>query len=146
MINKISARKDPEQIFISCRNTAGAALSAGVPVAFEVDAVSDGNSVSYAVDAEAGLFAGITDDAMADDAYGLVQVYGARTSAYCSVASAGYAVGLKLQPVSGYAYLTDVTSSAVGGSDFHFVNIFETVAGAAGSSTVQNFKVFIRAL
>jgi len=146
MIFKQSARTDPEQIFIVCRNTSGAAISAGVPVAFEVDAVSDGNSVSICVDAEMSLFAGIADAAMADDAYGLVQVYGYRASAYGSCASGGNVAGTPLMPVTGQLYLTDTTSSAAGAAGFKFVSLFEAVAASAAYSTLHQWKVFIRAL
>lgn len=146
MLFKQSNRTDPEQIFIVCRNTSGAAISAGVPVAFEVDAVSDGNAVSICVDAEMSLFAGITDAAMADDAYGLIQVYGYRGSAYASCASAGNVAGTPLMPVTGQLYLTDTTSSAATAAGFKFVNLFEAVAASAAYSGVRQWKVFIRAL
>lgn len=146
MILKQSNRTGAEQVFIVCRNTSGATLSAGVPVAFEVDEVSDGNAVSACVDAEMSLFAGLTDAAMADDAYGLIQVYGYRASAYVSAASAGNVAGAPVFPVTGQTYLTDTTSSAAGTAGFKFVNLFETVAASAAYSGVRQWKVFVRAL
>lgn len=138
-------RSDAEKVFVIGRNTSGAALSAGVPVFWETDAVTDGNSVSQASASEQFcLFAGITDDTMADDAYGLIQVYGYRASAYVSAASAGCEVGLALIPVAGQNYLTDSTSS--GRYDWNFVNLMETVAASASRSTVLQYNVFIRAL
>jgi hypothetical protein len=138
-------RSDAEKVFISVRNTSGGTLSAGVPVFFEHDAVTDGNAVSQASATEQFcLFAGITDASMADDAYGLAQVYGYRQSAYVSAASAGCEVGLALIPVAGQDYLTDSTSS--GRHDWNFVNLMETVGAAAANSTVKNWNVFIRAL
>lgn len=148
MLFKQSSRTDPEQIFIVCRNTSGAAISANVPVQYEVDAVSDGNAVSACVAAEMALFAGITDAAMADDAYGLVQVYGYRASAWCSAAgiSAGHAAGAPLIPTTGELYFETTTSSAVAASGFKFVNLFEAIAASAAYSTIRQWKVFIRAL
>jgi len=148
MIFKQSNRSDPEQIFIVCRNTSGAAISANVPVGYEVDAVSDGNSVSHCVTAEMSLFAGITDAIMADDAYGLVQVYGYRASAWCSAAgiSAGHVAGTPLLPTTGALYFETTTSSAVAASGFKFVHLFEAIAASAAYSTIRQWKVFVRAL
>ncbi len=148
MIFKQSNRSDPEQIFIVCRNTSGAAISANVPVGYEVDAVSDGNSVSACVTAEMSLFAGITDAAMADDAYGLVQVYGYRASAWCAGAgiSAGHVAGQALLPVTGSLWFSTTTSSAADNAGFHFVNLFEAIAASAAYSTIRCWKVFVRAL
>jgi hypothetical protein len=138
-------RSDAEKVFISVRNTSGDTLSAGVPVFFEHDAVTDGNAVSQASATEQFcLFAGITDASIEDDAYGLAQVYGYRQSAYVSACSAGSEVGLALIPVAGQDYLTDSTSS--GRFDWNFVNLMETVGASAGYSGVRNWNVFIRAL
>jgi len=145
MLFKQVDRTGPEQAFVVGRNTSGGALSAGVPVFWETDAVTDGNAFSAAIDDTAfSLFAGLTDSAMADDDYGLVQVYGYRQSAYASAASAGCAVGIPLIPVDGSDFLTDATSSTA--HTFNFVSLMETIAaGAANSGTLQ-WNVFIRAL
>ena len=145
MLFKQIDRAGPEQAFILCRNTSGGALSAGVPVFWETDAVTDGNAVSQNVsDMDFSLFAGITDSALSDDDYGLLQVYGFRTSAYMSAASAGCAFGIPLIPVDGQDYLTDATSSTA--HTFNFVSLVETIGAAAANSTVLQFNVFIRAL
>ena len=138
-------REDPEAVFVVVKNTSGGTVSANVPVFWETDAQSDGIAVSQASATEQFcLFAGITDTSLIDDAFGLVQTYGHRTSCFISAASAGSEVGLALIPVAGQDYLTDSTSSAR--ADFNFVNLMETVAAAAAGSTVLEYKVFIRAL
>lgn len=138
-------RSDAEKVFIAVRNISGAALSAGAAVEWDVTTVTDGNSVTASKSGSlAGLFAGITNAAMDDSAYGLIQVYGFRTSAYVSAASAGNPVGQWLQPISGI--LTDATISAAGVSGFHHVVLMETVGAGAGESAVTNRPVFIRAL
>jgi hypothetical protein len=77
---------------------------------------------------------------MADDAYGLIQVYGFRTSAYVSGASAGNAAGTYLAAAGGI--LTDMTLSAAGVSGFHNVVLMEAIAASA----TANIGIFIRAL
>jgi len=145
MIFKQTSRESGEKIFVVARNTSGATYSAGVPVFWETDAISDGVAVSAAIeDTDFCLFAGMTTSAMADDDYGLIQVYGILSDAYVSAASAGCKVGLALLPVDGGDYLTDVTSSTR--YDWNFVNLFEAVAASAAYSGVRTWDVFIRAL
>lgn len=134
-------RSDPEKVFAQVRNISGAAISAGIPVEWDVVTATDGNAVTAAKSGSlASLFAGVSDASMADSAYGLIQVYGFRTSAYVSAASAGSTPGTFLQPVSGI--FTDATMSAATTSGHQYVTLMETVA----SSATANASVFIRAL
>lgn len=138
-------RTDADKVFIMCRNITGAAVSAGIPVEWDVVTATDGNSVTAAKSGSlSGLFAGITNAAMADSAYGLVQVYGYRQSAYVSGASAGNAPGTYLQPTAGI--LTDMTMSAATTSGHTRVVLFETIAASAAYSGTRAWNVFIRAL
>lgn len=148
MIFKQSNRTDAEQVFVVVRNITGATVSAGVPVEWDVVTSTDGNAVTQCKSGTgslAGLFAGITDASMADSAYGLVQVYGFRTSAYYS-GNSGTASnpGTFIKPVAGQ--LEAQTMSAATTSGHTFVTLMETVAAAAASSTVHYRNVFIRAL
>lgn len=140
------SRSDSEKIFIGVRNISAATVSAGAPVEWDVVSVTDGNSVSALRSGTlAGLFAGISDAAMTDSAYGRIQVYGFRTSAYVSAASAGNVPGTWLG--AGFAgVLTDLTTSAAGVSGYHSVCLMETVAAAAGSSATAQYNVMIRAM
>lgn len=138
-------RNDAEKVFISVRNISGATASAGIPVEWDVVTATDGNSVTAAKSGSlAGLFAGITDASMADSAYGRIQVYGFRQSAYISGASAGLAPGTFLQPATGI--LTDMTMSAATTSGHTKVVLFETISAAAANSGTLQWNVFIRAL
>jgi len=144
-------RSDAEKIFIICKNTSGGTLAANVPVFFETDAVSDGNAVSQMVAGAAHLFAGINDASLTDGSYGLVQVYGARTSA---VAIAGestvsFVPGTQFVGVAGQNYLQafSARSAVTNGVDTeNYVVCMETIASADGKSATQNVKVFIRAI
>ncbi len=147
MIAKASARTDPEQVFIVCRNISGATVSDGVPVEWDVVTATDGNAVTACksgTGSVAGLFVGITHSSMADSAYGLVQVYGFRTSAYYSGQSGTASnPGTFLKPIG--SQLEAQTMSAATTSGHIFVTLMETVAAAAASSTVHYRNVFIRA-
>jgi len=138
-------RNDAEKIFISGRNITGATVSAGIPVEWDVVTATDGNSFTAAKSGSlSGLFAGITDASLTDSSYGRIQVYGFRTSAYISGASAGNYVGTFLQPTNGI--LTDMTMSAATTSGHTKVVLFETIGAAAGNSATLQYNVFIRAL
>jgi hypothetical protein len=136
-------RSNADKVFIAVRNISGTTVSAGIPVEFDVVTATDGNSVTAAKSGcLSGLFAGITDAAMADSAYGLAQVYGYRQSAYISGASAGLAPGVWLIPTNGI--FTDTTMSAANVSGFNKVCLFETIAASAAYSGTRNWNVFIK--
>lgn len=138
-------RTDAEKVFICVRNITGATVSAGIPVEWDVVTATDGNAVTAAKSGSlAGLFAGVTNASMTDSAYGLIQVFGVRTSAYISAASAGNAPGTFLTPAAGI--FTDATMSAATTSGHTKVVLFETVGAAAGNSATLQYNVFIRAL
>jgi len=139
-------RSDAEKAFIIGRNTTGSTVSAGAPLIFETDAVTDGNSVSACNGLLEGtaLFAGINHASLTNSSYGLIQTYGYRQSAYLSAASAGCAIGIPFIPVANQLYLTDSTSS--GANNFNAVVLMETIGAGAANSAVLQWNVFIRAL
>lgn len=136
-------RSDPEKVFAQVRNITGTTVSAGIPVEWDVVTATDGNAVTAAKSGSlAGLFAGVTDASMADSAYGLIQVYGFRTSAYVSAASAGTNPGSFLVPAGGI--FVDSTLSAATTSGHIFVSLMETSTASAAAGTNKN--IFIRAM
>ena len=141
-------RTDAEKVFITVTNITGATLSAGVPVEWDVVTATDGNSVTGCKSGSlASLFAGVTDVSLTDSAVGLVQVYGFRTSAYVSRASAGNTPGQWLQPTG--QYFDAMTMSAATTSGHTFVTLMETIAASAAYSSaaqVYNQNVFIRSM
>lgn len=148
-------RTDAEKVFIIVKNTSGATLAANLPVYFETDEQSDGLAVSQMVTGGNMLFAGINDASLADDGYGLVQVYGKRTSVVvCPVVSSYSAVpGTRLVGAAGAAYLAfgsmvsaNTTEAANLVDTDHFVVSMETIASADGKSATSNCMAFIRAL
>jgi hypothetical protein len=140
-------RTDAEKVFIIVRNTSGGTLAANLPMFFEADAQTDGLAVSQMQAGGALLFAGINDASLADDGYGLCQVYGKRTSCVVSaVASVASLIpGTRLVGVAGAAYLGYGSSVSTADQD-SFVYSLETKASADDKSATSNCIVFIRAL
>jgi len=150
-------RSDAEKVFIICRNTSGGTLAANVPVYFETDEVSDGVAVSQMVAYAHGtnLFAGINNASLVDDGYGLVQVYGYRTSVVVSAVASTFSVipGNRLVGVAGAAYLaygtvlsTADTEALISPENDKYVIAMETIASADDKSATANCIAFIRAL
>lgn len=151
-------RTDAEKVFIIVKNTSGGTLAANVPVYFETDEQSDGIAVSQMAPTIGAnlLFAGINHASLADEGFGLVQVYGRRTSAVVSPVVSAYSAvpGTRLIGVAGAAYLAygsmlsagiiSETLNVQGIEDF--VISMETIASADGKSATSNAIVFIRAL
>ena len=81
MIFSAFQREDADNVFTVVRNVSGAALTAGESVVCSVSS-PDGVRVSVPATATLSLFVGVVSEAMADSAYGKVQVYG-----YSSIAS-----------------------------------------------------------
>lgn len=142
-------RSEADYVQINVRNISGATLSRGAAVEWDVVTATDGNSVTACKSAsKAGLFAGILDEALADSAYGMCQVYGYFNSAYVSRASAGDVPGQFLLPTTGYLD-SGQTMSAMTTSGMTFVTLLETItASAAYSSAAQLYQhaVFIRSM
>ena len=151
-------RDDGDKVFIICRNISAATQSKGAALYFDDVEFSDGNAVSGARTSHYWHFAGINAQALSDDSYGLVQVYGV-SSAYCVLASSASAAasGEQLVAVTSQIYLkqyasTDVftaTSSAswTGGTPWNFVTLMEEFASAASATSSASLKqVFIRSL
>ena len=107
--------------------------------------VTDGNAITAAKSGSAaGLFVGINDASLADSAYGRIQVYGFRTSAWVSAASAGNTPGTFLRHQG--AQFKDMTMSAATTSGHTHVVLMETVAAAGAGSVLAQYNVFVRAL
>jgi hypothetical protein len=141
MIIKQTNRTGADAIFVSVRNVSGATLSAGAAVELDVTVATDGNAVTSAKSGSlAGLFVGVTDQSLADSAYGLVQTYGYRQSAYVSAASAGSTPGTFLVPTSGILVKAATMSAATTSG-----HIFAALAETVSSSATANANIFLRA-
>src|SRR5512147_1746249 len=75
-------RDGAEKVFIICKNVSGSTMTAGYAVVFDTGASVDGVRVTKASSTDVQAFAGVVDADIASNAYGKIQVYGYRSSAY----------------------------------------------------------------
>ncbi len=144
MIFHAFQREDDDAVFTVVRNVSGAALSVGHACAWSTSS-PDGVRVSTPAASGLSLFRGIAVEAIANSAYGKVQVHG-----YCAAALVSndttitYTAGTPLVTVNGQVYLDYAGNATTADGVAGFVCAAEAVATAA--ATQVNIKVFVRAL
>lgn len=143
MLFKRISRENPEVAYIVVRNVSGSTATAGYGVVFDVGASVDGVRVTQASAADLQAFAGVADQDIADSAYGLVQVYGYRSSAQIYSSAGSSVAGDILTVVAGEWGLTPAATS---GSAKAFGFLCEAVSGSSSSQYNTTAKVFLRAL
>ena len=150
MIFHAFQREDDDSVFTIVRNVAGSALAVGDPCEVSVATGADGVRVNTCA-AQANLFRGIVSEAIADSAYGKVQVHGYCSYAKVLVADTSIAVtaGYPLMPSTNAQSLIPIVTTTAATTaiktGFGFVSTLAAVA--VGSTTVPvASKVFIRAL
>jgi hypothetical protein len=143
MLFKRIARNDAEKIFIVVQNVSGSTMTAGYHVVYDVSTDGDGVRVTQASTFDLQAYAGCVDADIADDAFGLVQVYGYRDAGY--VGHSGVAnSGDNLGPDAGqWALEQTPIAAATGYKAFAF--ICQTITSVT-ESTYANKNIFIRAL
>ena len=152
-------RSNPERVFVVMRANE-ASIAADDPVVLELTAASvDGVRVIQPITANLWAFVGIADAAIGNGSYGLVQVYGYRSTSRIFQTSISQAAGLPLIPVNAADYMQSTASTtlyssfdstvSVADSTFsnnpYFAVLLESIASSAASATVSR-KVFLRAL
>ncbi len=150
MLFKRVNRTDPEQIFVVVFNNEGASLSANNTCQLELASASvDGVKVRQPDTGNLFAFVGIVDAAIADQAYGLVQIYGYRSTVTVFQTNTSQATGQPLVPVAGVGYMATSATTLASNTTITFLPIFavlaESITDSAGSATV-NVKAFIRAM
>lgn len=141
-------RTDPERVFIVV--LANEALSADDACQWELASASiDGVKVRQPDTGNLYAFVGVADAAIAANAYGLVQVYGYRSTSRCFQTNTSQATGLALAPAAGQVYLASVATTFASNAAVTLHPIFgvlgESIASSSVSATISK-KVFIRAL
>jgi hypothetical protein len=146
MLFKRISRSAPEQIFVVAQNVSGSTVTAGYSVVWDTSASVDGVRVTRATTATLQCFAGVADADIANSAYGLLQVYGYRSSAYITRSTAKVsAAGVGLELVNSDWGLMPNESSPSATKSFAF--ICETVTSTSGTAdSWTTAKVFIRGL
>jgi hypothetical protein len=141
-------RSDPERAFIAVlSNETCAADDACI---WETASASiDGVKVRQPDTALLHAFVGIADAAITSGQYGLVQVYGYRTTSRVFQTNTSQDTGAALVPTAGAAYMASVATATASNSAVTQQPIFavlaETIASSSASATISA-KLFIRAL
>jgi len=155
MIFKRLNRTDPESVFIVARNSEGATLNADATCAWETASASiDGVRVRQPDTSHLGSITGIVDAAIADGAYGLIQVYGYRSTSRVFQTNTSQDTGVFLEASLAAQHLSSYASSQTFDSNTTvsvthrpgpFFILGESIASSAASATISA-KVFVRCL
>jgi hypothetical protein len=135
-------RTDAERVFTIQQNVSASSMAANTVVVWDTSSSSDGVRVTTPLASTLSCIVGITNAAIADSAYGLIQTYGFRaTAVVVNHTSVPIVAGDSLIPVASAAHLARSTTGT-GLSGF----VINAYAVATGSATTVNAPVFIRAL
>ena len=150
MIFQRLSRTDPERVFINVRNSEGASIAANDCCIWETASASvDGVRVRQPDTSVLFGFAGVADAAIADGEYGLIQVYGYRSTSKVFQTNTSQDTGVALVPTAAVAYFQSVAATQASSTTVTLQPIFamlgETIASSSVSATISA-KVFIRAL
>lgn len=143
MLFKRVSRAQAETVFVVAKNVSGSTLTAGYSAVFDVGANVDGVRVTQASSTDLQAYAGVADSNIADSAYGLIQVYGYRSSAYIKSSTGSSVAGDNLTVVAASWGLTPAT---VAGTSKAFGFLCEAITASSSSQFNTTAKVFIRAL
>jgi len=138
-------RDAAEQVFIVMQaNEAG--VAADDVVQLELTAASvDGVKVVQPNSAELNATVGIADAAIGNGAFGLVQIYGYRSTSRVLQTGSTLALGVVLGPVAGSDMLATTASVGLGAYLPTFV-LLETAISAIGPDSTVSKKIFIRCM
>jgi hypothetical protein len=143
MIFKRLNRTSPEQVF-AVFQAAEAGISADDPVQIDTSS-QDGVAVEQPATSAAeatNLTIGVADAAIANGAYGLVQIYGYRSTGRVLALLTSIAAGVALRPVSDVDYFETAAAHVAIAPNFALV---ASVAQSASTGTVST-KIFIRCM
>lgn len=145
MIFKRVGRTSAETIFVVVQNVSGSTATAGYHLAWDTGASVDGVRVSQIKTTAVQAYAGVADSDIANNAYGLLQVYGYRASAAIYASTGSSVSGDNLVSVTGGTHwgLTPATSL---GTSKAFGFVCAAVTASSSSQFATTAKVFIRAL
>ena len=143
MLFKRISRSNPEVAYIVVQNVSGSTLTAGYSCVFDVGASTDGVRVTQASSTDLQAYAGVADNDIANNDYGLIQVYGYRSSVYIYSSAGTSASGDELTVV---AAEWGLTPQATSGDAKSFGFLCEAVSGSSSSQYHTTAKAFIRAL
>ena len=132
-------RTDPERIFMVMRSNETCAADDALILETNSDSI-DGVRVRITDTGLLHAFVGIADAAITSGSYGLVQVYGYRSTSRVFQTNTSIDTGVVLTPVAGAAYVQSFASSNV-----PYGVLLETIVSSSVSNTVSR-KIFVRAM
>jgi hypothetical protein len=143
MLFKRISRDNAEVAYVVVKNVSGSTMTAGYSGVFDVGASTDGVRVTQASSTDLQAYAGVADSDIANNAYGLVQVYGYRSSLYIYSSTGSSVAGDELTVV---ANEWGLTPQATSGDAKSFGFLCEAVSASSSSQYHTTAKGFIRAL
>ena len=143
-------RTDPERIFVIMQNNEGSVLVKDGTVQLELASASiDGVKVRMPDTGNLFAFVGVADAAIAVSDFGLIQVYGYRSSSVVFQTNTSQDTGVALVPVAGQAYLQSVATTLASNTSITLQPIVavlgESITDSAASATVSR-KIFLRSM
>lgn len=155
MIFRRINRDQVESVFMAIQNNIGSGTAMTKDAAVQLDITTAVDGIKNVVPTTAGLwcFTGLVDAAIADQDFGIVQVYGYRSSSIIFQTGTSQAAGLPVIPTNAVNYMQTTASSYTFASNTtvsvtqfpYFAMLAESIASSAASATISA-KVFIRAL
>lgn len=146
MLFKRISRATAEVAYIVAKNVSGSVATAGYHVVFDTGASADGVRVTQATTAALNAYAGIADSDIADGAYGLLQVYGYRASAYIYSSAGSSAAGTTYNVINAEWGVTPTAASASSAVAKAFGFMMAAVTASSSSQFHTTAAVFVRAL
>lgn len=143
-------RTDPERVFVVYLNNNSGTSAKDDTAQLELAAASiDGVKARSVAAGNEYSFLGIWDAAVTTGSYGLIQVYGYRSSSKVFQTNTSIDTGNALVPVAAQVYLSSVATTLASSTSVTQFPIFavlgQSIASSAASATVST-KIFIRAL
>lgn len=143
MLFKRISRANAETVFVVGKNVSGSTATAGYSVVWDTGASSDGVRFTQATTAALQAYAGVADNDIANNDYGLLQVYGFRSSVRIYSSTGSSAAGDNLSVVNAQWGLTPAASV---GTSKAFGFLCAAVTGSSSSQYLTTAAAFIRAL
>ena len=155
MLFKRLVREQPESIFVVVQNNigSGTALAKDMPTQMDITTAVDGVKAVTPTAAGAWCFMGVVDAAIPDQDFGLVQVYGYRSSSQVFQTGTSQPAGLPLVNSAAASYLLSTASSYTFASNTtvsvtqfpYMAALLASIASSAASATIS-VPVFLRCL
>ncbi len=136
-------RDIPERVFIVVENNEGGTMAANATCQLDLTSEVDGVKARYVDDGQQYAFLGIVDAAIADNEWGLVQVYGYRSTSNVVRTDTNLSAGMPLTVVTNVQHLAQVGTAAATALGALWAFAAESSTSGTGSSTP---KIFLRAL